>query len=386
MISKIINGIIISEGKQIKNSSIYFSENEIIAITDRELPHDKVIDAKGNFVSAGFIDLHVHGGGGYDFMDGGVEPILKAADFHLKHGTTTIFPTSLACSTNVLKQFLSNLRVAREKFNTIEGAHLEGPYFSTNQCGAQNLDYIKSPPPDEYEDIINSFGDVISRWSFAPEHEGSEQFCEYLKSSNIVPSIAHSDAVFDDVVAVHDKGCKLITHFYSCMSTITRHNGYRKLGIIECAYLFDDIFVEVIADNCHLPKDLLQLILKQKGINRICLVTDAMRAAGMESGKSYLGTKDEATPCIIEDGVAKLTDRSAFAGSIATADRLVRTMFKIVGTDICDAIAMITKTPADIMKLDRKGDIKKGYAPDFVIFDEDIQIKNVIKNGLEIEL
>ncbi len=386
MITKIKNGRIISGGKLLSGYSLYFSEDGILSVSqDRKdsQPFDLEYDANGNYVSAGFIDLHTHGGGGYDFMDGGIKPIVKAAALHLSHGTTSIFPTSLACSTEVLGEFLRDLRVVMEEKRSrcnILGAHLEGPYFSLNQSGAQNPDYIKAPDPAEYEALLSLGKGVIKRWSFAPELSGSEAFCRTLSENGIVPAIAHSDAVYEDVKRAYDCGCHLVTHLYSGMSTITRQMGYRRLGVTEAAYLLD-MDVEVIADGKHLPPELLALIYKLKGRERICLVTDSMRGAGMPAGESLLGRKGEAMPCIIEDGVAKLTDRSAFAGSVATTDRLVRTFVKEVHVPVEDAVAMMTVNPARVMGLKKKGDIAPGMDADIVVFDADIQMQKIFVGG-----
>ncbi len=384
MIIKISNGKIISNNKVLLGKSLYISDEKILCITNESLPFDKEIDAHGNYVSAGFIDMHTHGGGGYDFMDGGVTPVVEGMKLHLSHGTTSILPTTLTSTITTLKACLSDIKQTmsmKDNIPNIIGVHLEGPYFSLNQCGAQNPQYIKQPDKKEYEDIIEFAAGIIKRWSFAPELHGSEEFCKTLVKNNIIPSIAHSDATYQDVKNVYELGCKLITHFYSGMSSITRHDGFRRLGVIESAYLFDEMFVEIIADGMHLPPELLQMICKLKGFDNICLVTDSMRGAGMGAGTSMLGRKSEGMPCIIEDGVAKLMDRTAFAGSVATTDRLVRTMIKSTGISTENAVKMVTQNPARILGLYKKGDIIEGFDADIVIFDTNINIKNVFVMG-----
>lgn len=387
MITKIKNGKIILPRGVLEGYYLYIKDDKILDVSKEALPYDYEIDAEGKYVSPGFIDVHVHGGGGYDFMDGGAEAIIEAANFHLKTGTTSIMPTSLSCSTKTLIEFLKDLRVAKNSgklLGTILGAHLEGPYFAKSQAGAQNPEYITPPNPQDYNMILKEFGDIICCWSFAPELEGSAEFCEALTENGVCPSVAHSEATFEDVKKVYEKGCKKITHLYSGMSTITRHNGYRKLGVIESAYLLDEMTVEIIADSKHLPPELLKLILKCKDNKNICLVTDAMRAAGTNLTESFLGRNGEQTPCIIDDSVAKLPDLTAFAGSVATADRLVRTMVKMADCSIEDAVAMITKVPAEIFGLKTKGKIEKGFDADIILFDENINIEKIIVRGKEI--
>ena len=167
------------------------------------------------------------------------------------------------------------------------------------------------------------------------------------------------------------------------MSSIIKKDGHRILGVVEAAYYYDDIIVEVIADGVHLPKELIYLIYKIKGADNICLVTDSMRGAGMGDGPSFIGRKDEGLPCIIENGVAILPDKSSFAGSVATADTLIKTFVNQVGIDLATSIKMITQNPAKVLGLKNKGKLAKNYDADIVLFDEDINIKKVIINGLE---
>ena len=274
MITRIKNGKIILSNEIVENQYLYFEENKITNITNEELAYDEEIDANGQYVSPGFIDMHVHGGGGYDFMDGGEDAIINTAKFHLKHGTTSILATTLACSTEVLVNFLGDLNsvIKEGKAPTVLGAHLEGPYFSLEQSGAQNPDYIKAPKPSEYEMIFKEGKGNIKRWSFAPELFGGVEFCKFLTDNGIVSSVGHSNAVYDDVKKVYDEGCRSFTHLYSGMSTITRDKGFRRLGVIESAYLLDDINVEIIADGKHLPPELLKMIVKNIGTENISLV------------------------------------------------------------------------------------------------------------------
>ena len=166
------------------------------------------------------------------------------------------------------------------------------------------------------------------------------------------------------------------------MSGVTRRNAYRYAGVIESAFIIDEMDVEIIADGIHLPAPLLKLICKIKSPDKIALITDAMRAAAMPEGESVIGNLHTGLKVIVEDGVSKLPDRSAFAGSVATANRLVRTMINMAGVSLPDAITMITQTPARIMNIsDRKGSLTVGKDADIVIFDENISIDTTIVNG-----
>ncbi len=364
------------------NGFIYFEGEKIAAVTLDDLPADETTDATGYYVSPGFIDLHTHGGGGNPF-EGTVDEILAGCNFHLKHGTTALCPTvsaapfdSMARSAERIRQAMSDPRGKA----TILGAHLEGPYLSRTQAGAQCADFITPPKAADYLPFLEQYADAVVRWTYAPENDEGQQFAKALKRFGVKASAGHTDAVQADLMKAKDEGCDLITHLYSCTSTVTRDHGFRRLGVIETAFLQDDLFVEIICDGKHLPPDLLRLIYKIKGPDRIALVTDSLALAGTEQTHGWM----QSTEFIIEDGVCKLTDRSAFAGSIATADRLVRVAVKEAGFPLPEAVKMITKTPARILGLSNKGAIEAGRDADFVVFDEDIRIRDVFAKGNKI--
>jgi len=383
---KISNGQVITPPGIIKNGSVLVTDGVITEVSAQNIdaPDATEIDANGNYISPGFIDIHVHGGGGHDFMDNSVDGFLEIAKLHARYGTTAMLPTTLSCEKADLLETLSVYEKAHA-LNT-EGAqfigiHIEGPYFAISQRGAQDPRYIRNPDPGEYKEILAS-SKYIKRWSAAPELPGALEFCRYMSANGVLPAIAHTDAIYEDVVEAFANGANLATHFYSAMSGVSRRNAFRYAGVVESAYLIDDMFVEIIADGVHLPQPLLKLIYKIKGTERIALITDAMRAAGMPPGESILGSLKDGIKVIVEDDVAKMPDRSAFAGSVATFDRLVRNMVKIAGVSLIEAVRMGSETPADIMKIsDRKGTLEPGKDADILIFDNNINISTTIVGG-----
>lgn len=344
-----------------------------------------IIDAKGNYVSPGFIDIHTHGAGGHDFMDNTIEAYCESAKTHARYGTTSLTPTTLASTKEELVKTLAVYREAKAK-NT-EGAnflglHLEGPYFAYEQKGAQDPKYLRNPNPHEYIDLLELGGSDIIRWSIAPELDGAIEMGRELRARKIVVSLAHTNALYEEVVNAYENGYTLVTHLYSCMSTITRRNAFRYAGAIEAAYLIDDMAVEVIADGVHVPKPLLQYVCKFKSHDKIVLCTDSMRGAGMPDGEYLLGSLEKGQKVIVEDGVAKLPDRTAFAGSVATADRLIRTMVNEAGLSIPEAVKMMTQNPACILGLDHtKGSLSIGKDADIVVFDANIHVQHTIVDG-----
>lgn len=388
MVTNIINGRIIAGDSILEGKVLALKDGIITGINMRKSPGATVIDAEGCYVAPGFIDIHTHGAGGADFLDGTVEAYRTATRMHALHGTTLLYPTTCTSSDEILFDSFETYRQAQGACQggaQMGGFHLEGPYFAPEQAGAQDPRYLRCPTPADYERILEKGGDILKRWSFAPELDGAPAFAAALRARGILASIGHTNATFEDCDAAYRSGARHMTHFFSCMSTVTRRNAYRYAGVVEYGYYQDGMSIEIIADGVHVPKSLLLLVLKIKGVDRIALVTDSMRAAGMPEGKSILGGLADGQPVIVEDGVAKMPDRSCFAGSVATTDRLVRTMVKIAGCSIPDAVKMMTLNPARFMGIDaRKGSIAPGKDADIVIFDEDIRVSKVLIAGKEI--
>lgn len=386
---RISGGVLLSGGKE-QRGDLLLANGRIEAILAPDAPSDDTycrVDASGCYVSPGFVDIHQHGGGGGDYMDEDPDTYLKITEAHLAHGTTAVMPTLLSADPAALLRAVERYQSAacdpRIRVGLI-GLHIEGPYISPHQAGAQKKEHIRPFDAAEYEQVIRVGQGAVKRWSVAPEVEGAERFASFARDNGVTLSIAHSNADLDTVVRAFDWGFHHVTHLYSCISTITRQGGFRVPGVLEAAYDLDEMDVEIIADGCHLPPSLLRFVTKFKRVDRIALITDAMRAAGQNVSHSFLGSEKDPTPCIIEDGVAKLEDRSAFAGSVATADRLVRQMMAI-GIAPAVAVQMMSENPLRMMGLSLgKGALKTGYDADVCIFDRDVHMKTVFCGGRKI--
>ncbi len=368
-------------GETLFDGYLYIEDGKLVALSAQDMPCEEAYDYTGSYVSPGFIDLHTHGAGGHAFMNSTVEDVIEGCAYHLRHGTTCILPTISAGSFTTMQDAVISIHKAMEsgKAPTILGAHLEGPYLSKSQCGAQNTAFITPPVKQDYEALISNYGSAVKRWTYAPENDPDGTFCRFLTSHGVIASAGHSDAIYADMQQAMENGCNLVTHLYSCTSTITRDHGFRRLGIVETAYLEDGLYVEIIADGKHLPPELIKLILKQKGTDRVALITDSLEIAGTDITEGVMS----GTEFVVEDGVCKLKDRSAFAGSVATAEVLIRTLVKECDCPVPTAVKMLTKVPAEILRVP-KGELTRGKDADIVVFDENIHIQQVFLAGKKI--
>ena len=278
-------------------------DDGLIASVTHEMPAeniDRIIDLEGRYVSPGFVEIHTHGAGGADFMDGTVDAYLTACRTHLQHGTTTIYPTLLAASNEELQQSMDCFWKAKPLLEsmgvTAPGLHLEGPYLNREQKGAINDLYIRDPDAKEYEMFLEQYGDLIARWTIAPELNGALKLGKTLSQNKIVASIGHSNAVYSQVADAVAHGFTHVTHLYSAMSTIIRRHGFRYSGVLESSFCLKGLSVEIIADGCHLPAELLRMVYELIGPDRVALICDSMRCAGQNVKSSYLGSLESGVP------------------------------------------------------------------------------------------
>ncbi|WP_308265176.1 N-acetylglucosamine-6-phosphate deacetylase [Prevotella sp.] len=381
MLKQIVNGHILTPKGWLEGGSVIIEDNKIKAVSniDLHIVDAEIIDAKGCYVVPGGIDLHTHGGGGRDFIEGSEDAFRAAVNAHMKHGTTTIYPTlssstipSIEAACQVCQKLMA------EENSPVLGLHIEGSYINPKQAGAQNPVLIKAPLPDEYETLLNKYS-CIKRWDVAPELQGSVEFITECRKHGVLTALTCTRATYEDVVAAHDAGLSHAAHFYNAMPVVYKEHEFKVPGTVESVYALQDMTVEVIADGIHVPPVMLNVVYQIKGVEKTALITDSLAYAASE------GNVSSEPSVILEDGVCKLADHSALAGSIATMDVLIRTCIHRAEIPMVDVFRMVSETPAKIMGIfDRKGSIEEGKDADIIMFDDDIDLTYVMQMGNEV--
>lgn len=378
MLKQIVNGRILTPEGWLRDGSVIIEGNKILEVSNCHLPvvGAEIIDAHGCDVVPGGIEMHVHGGGGRDFMEGTEDAFRTAVDAHMQHGTTAIFPTLSSSTMPMIRAAVATTeKLMAEPDSPVMGLHLEGHYLSLEMAGGQIPENIKNPDPAEYEPLLSSTR-CIKRWDAAPELPGIHEFGACCVRHGVLPSVAHTAAEYPDVKAAYEAGFTHATHFYNAMKGFHKVREYKHEGTVESVYALPDMTVEMIADGIHVPPVILRMIYLVKGVERTAMITDALACAASDSQTAF------DPRVIIEDGVCKLSDRSALAGSIATMDRLVRTAVQQAGIPMEDACRMVSETPARIMHIyDRKGSLQRGKDADIILFDSDQQLRFVMQMG-----
>ncbi len=377
---QIINGHILTPNGWLEGGSLVVENGKIVEIAADSTPRDgaEIIDARGAHVVPGGIEMHVHGGGGRDFMEGTEEAFRVAVDAHMQYGTTAIYPTLSSSTVPMIEAACETCQKLMDEPNSpILGLHLEGPYFNMAQAGAQIPEWIKAPVAEEYEPLLDKYP-CIKRWDNAPELNGSIPFIKCCVTHGCLPSIAHTRAKYGEVKAANEAGMTHATHFYNAMPVVYKNREFKEAGTVESILAEQNMTVELIADGIHVPPVMLRMVYQIKGVEKTALVTDALAGAASNETTAF-------DPRVIyEDGVCKLADRSALAGSIATMDRLVRTSVQQAGIPLADACRMISETPARIMGvLDRKGTLEVGKDADIIMFspNENLDLTFVMQMG-----
>ena len=378
--SVIKNGMVITPSKTIEKGVVVFEDGKITEVGRRKrvkVPRSaKLLDASGKIVAPGFVDIHVHGGKGRDVMDASYEAVKEIAKFLVSHGTTSFVPTTISAPRSELLKAVKTVKTAMEKGTDgaeVLGAHLEGPYINLEKRGAHDANYVRSPSLNEFEEIWETSNHSVKIVTLAPELEGSEMLMQRLREFGIVASIGHSNATYTQAVDAIKHGVRHATHMFNRMSGFDP----REPGVAGAILVHDELTAELICDNIHVHPAAMNLLIRVKGSERVVLVTDAIRAAGMPDGEYALGEQR----VIVKDGVSRL-ESGDFAGSTLTMDRAVRNMMRLLGISVQTAVKMATINPAVVINVDEnKGSLQPGKDADVVIIDDEINVYMTIVKG-----
>lgn len=332
---------------------------------DRDYPDCTVVP--------GFIDMHVHGGGGASYTD--ADGIGEAAAFHLRHGTTT---TLASLVTAAPQELLGGVRALTDatRRGTIAGIHLEGPWLSRARCGAHDRTQMRDPDPDEIEGLLTAAGDAIKMVTLAPELPGTDAAIRRFLDAGVVVAVGHTDATYEQTRRAIELGATVGTHLFNAMPPLHHREPGPALALLRDPR----VTVELIADGVHLHPDVARAVIEAAGADRVAVITDAIAAAGRADGAYRLG----AVRIDVVSGVARVQGTSTIAGSTATMDRLFRAVAGF-GADrdagLAAAVQVTSATPARALGLERVGSLRPGYDANLVVLDRDLRVSDVMARG-----
>jgi N-acetylglucosamine-6-phosphate deacetylase len=349
------------------------------------------IDSGDGYIAPGFVDLHVHGGAGCDFMDGTAAAFEAVLNAHARHGTTSIVPTSTVARDEQIMVFLELARKYRNETSRaarVLGAHLYGPYFGAAAHGCHPAEPLRLPDPDEYERYL-AFGDSIVTATVAPELPGAEQFVKNCVTRGIRANAGHSHATFSQMAAAVSWGVSHVDHLYCAMSDRARLRQSQPYpmrgGVLEAAFYFDELTTEVIADGMHLAPELLELAVKIKSPDRLAIVTDCNRALDMPEGEYTFGPLDGGQTFVHRNRVGIMPDGQSLASGATGMDHAIQTFHRSTGVSLPDVVRMASLTPASIVGWsDRIGSLEAGKLADVVVLDGDLSVVRVFVGGREV--
>ena len=392
MTPKIFRGRLTLADRILAQGEIRIAAGRITAVGEQNsLGHppadSEIIDAGDGYIAPGYVDLHVHGGAGADFMDGSDEAFATVLAAHARHGTTSIVPTTTAARHELILAMLACCRRAREAGGhgaRVLGAHLYGPYFRYEARGCHPAAPVRAPAADEYRQYLDS--GVVLTASIAPELPGAEAFTRACLDCGVRMNAGHTHATFDQMADAVRWGVRHVDHLYCAMSDKSKLRQQQPYpmrgGVLEATLYFDELTTEVIADGKHLSPDLLLLALKIKGLDRLALVTDCNRALDMPEGEYLFGPLDGGELFIHEDGVGKMPGGAALASGVRGMDHMVRTFVELTERPVWEAVRMASLTPARIVGHDRDlGSLEIGKRADVLVLDEDLGVTQVYISG-----
>lgn len=386
-----VNGRVVLEDRLAEGVQVETAEGRIVSVgplNGSTLIGGKIIDLEGGYLAPGFVDLHVHGGDGADFMDGMEEAFRTVCRAHARHGTTSLLPTTtVARHEQHLAFFDVCRRLKRQGTDSarILGAHFYGPYFAREARGCHPAEAVRPPSPAEYEQYL-AYADCLTTATVAPELPGAEAFVRACRARGVRCNVGHSHATFEQMEEALSWGVRHVDHLFCAMSDRARLRQSQAYpmrgGVLEATLYFDELTTEVIADGKHLQRELLLLAYKVKGPDRLALVTDCNRALDRPDGEYIFGPQDGGEPILRRDGVGLMPDGSALASGVVGLDECVRTFHRLTGAPLPQVVRMASLTPARIAGWDREiGSIAPGKRADLVWLDPELGVRAVYRDG-----
>lgn len=372
------NGLVYTDKCQFEKADIEIQNGKITKIGEIKCNDTDVIDATSLYVSPGFIDMHFHGCNGYDICDNSISALKEIAKYELKSGITTICPYTMTLKTEELESSLSNINEYINSdmnliYSTYAGVNMEGPFISKEKKGAQDERFILPVDIDIFDRLIKASGDNIKIFGIAPEASCSDEFIDYAKNITNI-SIAHSNATYEEAYDSFQKGINHVTHMYNAMPEMNK----RKPGVVLAAYDNKNVSCELIADGIHTHSSIVNMTIDLFGSDRIIIISDSMRATGLGDGIFTLGGLDVE----VKDGVAHNKGTTTIAGGVNNLFDIAKIMYKDIKIKLEDIIKMATMNPAKKLNIfDNVGSITSGKDADIILFDQDMNLKYIIKRG-----
>ncbi|MEU8260874.1 N-acetylglucosamine-6-phosphate deacetylase [Micromonospora sp. NPDC048999] len=361
-----VTGKVVTPTGVVRQGCVEIRADRISAVAEYPSVHD------GHWIVPGFVDMHTHGGGGHTFTTGDADSAREAAAFHLRHGTTTLLASLVSSPFAVMREATAAYRPLVES-GVLAGVHFEGPYLSTDRCGAQNPEFLRDPSTDELAELIELGGGAIRMVTLAPERDGALEAIKLLVLRGVVAAVGHTDATWEQTRAAVTAGASVGTHLFNGMRPL----HHREPGPVVALLNAPSVVCELVADGVHLHDGMLGFAASVAGPERAALITDAMAAAGMPDGEYELGGQAVS----VADGVARLSRDGAIAGSTLTMDAALRHAVA-AGITLPDACRMAATTPARAIGLgDQLGALRTGLRADLVVLDDDLNVVRVMRGG-----
>lgn len=387
----VINGTLILPAGLIRGGLVLWESGKLSYVgPERRVRRGlRLLDAGGGYIGPGFVDLHVHGGAGADFMDGTVEAVQRSCAAHLRHGTTTIFPTTTTAGSEQLQEMISACRGAIEQQQrdwgaaTIAGVHLYGPYFAADKSGCHDRESCRIPEAIEFEQYFQT--GLVRIATCAAELPGAVDFYRAARRRRCLVTCGHSNASWSEMREAFRAGMRHVDHFWCAMSSvpsIRQRLGTPMQGsMAEFVLLEPEMSTEVIADGCHLAAELLEFAVRMKGPERLCLVTDCNRALDMPAGDYMFGNQQTGTP-FTSDGRVGRAANGGLASAIVGMDHMVRQMHADTSADLPAVFRMASLTPAERVGLQRKiGSLEAGKRADVLLLNRRLKVGGVVVGG-----